>query len=179
MVRNILKSLVVSSLLLCSHGVIADPGFGLYANLGLSVIKDRDSNSNFQGNSTGGSYGVDYRTKNGLSFGFGGFTLGSADDTLNGVDTNIDVRGLELFLRYPFWQKEHAEVFARIGGVHYFADVEPGGVFTLFGNDGWDLGLGVDFLRDDNWTWRLEARYMNGDRDEAASLFTAGIRYQF
>ncbi len=158
---------------------LAQSGFGVYGGLGVSLIKDDDGTSNFQGTGFGGNAGIDYRASNGVSFGFGVLTLGTAEDTLNGVDTEISVDAVELFVRYPFVTLGGAEIFGRLGGINYSADVEPGSNFNIFGDPAWDVGVGVDFVDNGPWAVRAEARYLNGADDESGGFASIGFRYGF
>ena len=157
-------------------------GWGVSATLGASQIKDKDGSETFKGNGFGLSAEVEYRFTPNFALGFGGFSLGRADDTFNGVDTEIEVRGYDFFGRIIFPLSEEMDLFGRIGAANYFVDIDPGTVSfqdALFGEDAVELGLGLDFGRKENLAYRLEGRFFNGGSDETGVLLMVGINYLF
>ena len=157
-------------------------GWGLSATIGTSQIKDKDGAETFKGNSFGLSAEVEYRFTPNLALGFGGFSLGRADDTFNAVDTEIEVRGYSLFGRVILPLSDTVDVFGRIGAANYFVDIDPGTVSfqdALFGEDAVELGLGVDFGRREKLAYRLEGRFFNGGSDETGVLLVVGVNYLF
>ena len=154
-------------------------GFAFNGGIGSSVIRDEDGVETFRGTAFGFSVGVEYRLKSNLAFGFGTFNLGKANDTIQSVDTELDVRGLEILARYYFPISERSELFGLIGAANYYVDIEPGGNNGLFGEDAWELGGGLDYYTGDSFSWRIEGRFYNGPRDESAGLLTVGFNYRF
>lgn len=57
---------------------------------------------------------VEYRFTPNLALGFGDFSLGRADDSFGGVETEINVRGFELFGRVIYPVSKSIEDFGRI-----------------------------------------------------------------
>lgn len=156
-------------------------GWGLNAGIGASQIRDRDNDGTFDGNALGFSLEVEYRFSRSFALGFGGFTLGTADDTVNSVDTEIDVDAINLVGRLIFPLSDSVDVYGRLGVVNYFTDVEPGfgGLDRLFGDDAVELGIGMDVGGGEHFAFRLEGRYFNGSRDETGALLTLGVNYRF
>ncbi len=157
-------------------------GWGLSATIGASKIEDKDGTDTFSGNGFGFSAEFEYRFTPNFALGFGGFSLGSAEDTFNSVDTQIEVRGYDLFGRGIFPVSDKADVFVRIGAANYFVDIDPGSVSfadALFGEDAVEFGLGVDFGRREKLAFRLEGRFFNGGNDETGALLMAGVNYLF
>lgn len=154
-------------------------GFAFNAGLGASQIRDEDGAETFQGTSFAYSFGIEYRFKSRLALGFEVFDLGTADDTVQGVATEIEVRGFEFTARQYFGDAERAEPFVLLGAAVYSADVEPGGNNGLFGDDAWVVGGGIDYYFAPTFAWRFEGRFFNGPRDESAGLLTAGFVYRF
>lgn len=176
--------LTVLVLALCATPTSADDrtGWSFSAGIGASQIKDKDNDETFDGNSFGFAAEIEYRFTEYFALGFGGFTLGRAEDMFNGVDTEIEVRGYDFFGRviYPF--SDTAEVFGRLGATNYFVDIDPGSVSiddALFGNDATEFGLGVDFGRKKKMAMRIEGRYYSGGSDESGALILAGFNYLF
>lgn len=167
-----------------SFPAVADDkvGWGLSGTLGASQIKDKDGADTFQGNGVGLSAEVEYRFTPNFALGFGGFSLGSAEDTFGTIDTEIEVRGFEFFGRAIFPVSDAVDVYGRVGAANYYVDIDPGSVSlddALFGEDAVELGLGVDFARKDGLAYRLEGRFFNGGKDETGFLLTVGINYLF
>lgn len=157
-------------------------GWGVSATIGISQIKDQDGTETFRGNSLGFSAEVEYRFTPNIALGIGGFSLGRASDTINAVDTEIKVRGYDLFGRIIFPLSDSVDVFGRIGAANYFVDIEPGTVSfqdALFGEDAVELGLGVDFGRSEQIAYRLEGRFFNGGKDETGVMLMFGFNYLF
>jgi hypothetical protein len=154
-------------------------GWGISGGVGASLIKDKDGNETFNGNSFGYSLEVEYRFTPYFALAVGPFSLGSADDFFDGVDTTIKVRGFGFAGRVIYPVSDTADVYARLGGVSYFADLEPGGNNGLFGDDAVEVGAGVDLGAGNSMSFRFEGRYFNGSRDESGALITAGFSYRF
>ena len=159
-----------------------DTGWGISAGVGAARIRDKDGADEFSGGSLGLSADVEYRFTPNFALGFGGFSLGRADDSFGGVDTEIEVRGYELFGRVIVPMTETVEFYGRIGAANYFVDIDPGGVSledALFGEDAVGLGIGLDFGRKEKLAFRIEGRYLNGGSDETGTLLTVGVNYLF
>ncbi len=157
-------------------------GWGVSAGIGSSRIRDKDGSDTFSGNGFGLMAEVEYRFTSNLALGFGGFSLGRADDSFGGVDTEIEVRGYELFGRLIYPASDSVDVYGRIGAANYFVDIEPGSVGlddALFGDDALEIGFGVDFSRREKLAIRLEGRYLNGGDDETGTLLVVGFNYLF
>ena len=73
---------------------------------------------------------------------------------------------------------ESVELFALAGSAGYTADLEPGGNNGLFGEDAFELGLGLDIGNRENFAFRLAGRYYDGPRDESGALTTIGFNYR-
>lgn len=157
-------------------------GWSISATVGASQIRDEDGSDVFRGNGLGLSAEIEYRFTPNFALGVGGFSLGTADDTFNSVDTEIQVRGYNVFGRLIHPVSDSIDVFARVGAASYFVDVDPGNVSildTLFGRDAVEFGLGVDFGRQNQLAFRLETRFFNGGRDETGILLMFGVNYLF
>jgi hypothetical protein len=157
-------------------------GWGVSATVGTSKIEDKDGADTFGGNGFGVSAEIEYRFTPNFALGFGVFSLGNAEDTFNSVETQIEVRGLDLFGRAILPVSDSVDVFARVGSANYFVDIEPGSVSFLdglFGKEAVELGLGVDFGRREKIGIRLEGRFFNGGSDETGALLMVGVNYLF
>ncbi|MDJ0748541.1 MAG: outer membrane beta-barrel protein [Woeseiaceae bacterium] len=156
-------------------------GWGVSAGIGSSRIKDKDGADRFSGAGFGLAAEVEYRFSPNIALGLGGFSLGRAEDSFGGVDTEIEVRGFELFGRVILPVSDTFEVFGRVGAATYFVDIDPGGVSIddIFGEDAVELGVGVDFGRKEKLAFRLEGRHFNGGSDETGALMLLGFNYLF
>jgi hypothetical protein len=157
-------------------------GWGITAALGATRIKDKDGVETFSGSASGYSAAVEYRFTQYFALGFGGFSLGKATDTFNSVETQIEVRGYNIFVRAIYPVSHKVDVFAHIGSANYFVDIDPGSQsFTdaLFGKEATEFGLGIDFARREKLAFRFEGRYFDGGRDETGSLLMVGFNYLF
>ncbi|MGI9232582.1 MAG: outer membrane beta-barrel protein [Woeseiaceae bacterium] len=152
-------------------------GWAMSAGIGSSVIKDRDGNETFDGNGFGYTWGLEYRFSRQWALGIDLFSLGSASDTFNSVNTTIDVGGMDIRGRIIFPLSENVEMYGRLGFAGYFADVDPG--TNNLGEDAVSLGLGLDIDRGEHFTIRLDGRYFDGPRDESGALLTIGFNYRY
>lgn len=164
---------------LCSTVARAEDktGWALSFGVGGSVIHDRDGNETFRASDLAYNWGPEYRFSKRFALGIDFFSLGSGSDTINGVDTTIDVGGFEIRGRYIFPLSDRVEMYTRLGIVGYFADVDPGG--SNLGEDAVALGLGFDIGTSEHWTFRLDGRYLQGPSNESGALVTAGFNYRF
>ncbi len=157
-------------------------GFGISAGIGASQIRDKDGDAEFSAGDIGWTLEFEYRFTPNFALGLGGFSLGRANDDFGGVDTEIAVRGWNVFGRTIVEVSENVEAFGRIGVANYFVDIDPGSVSfddALFGQGAIELGVGFDIGRRDKLAFRVEGRYFDGDNDESGLLFTVGINYLF
>ncbi len=154
-------------------------GFAVNAGIGVSQVKDRDGSDSFNANAFGYQLGVEYRFTRHFALGLNTFGLGTAEDDFNSVNTRIEVRGIDIVMRFIKPVSASIELFALAGSAAYKADLEPGGNNGLFGEDAVELGLGLDFGAGDNFDWRLAGRYYDGPRDESGALITVGFNYRF
>ena len=154
-------------------------GWEIYGGIGPSVIRDEDGSETFRGTSFGFLFGGGFRFSENFALGIHGISLGEANDTIGGVDTEIEVDAVGFSARLIFPLSEKTEAYGILGGIIYDADVSPGGGFSIFGEDGWELGAGLDFATSDNLSLRLEGRYFNGQADESGGLVTFGFGYRF
>lgn len=180
-----MKSLVFTSvaLLFLLFAAPADAqdkrGWGLAVGIGVGQAKDTDGTEKFQGTAFGYSIEGEYRFSPNFALGSGIFSLGESSDTFNGVDTDLKVRGIGIHGRVILPLSDTVDVYGRVGGVSYYADLEPGGSNGLFGDDAVELGLGIDIGGGNNMAFRLEGRHFNGGRDETGNLFTLGFIYRW
>jgi opacity protein-like surface antigen len=155
-------------------------GWEIYGGIGPSVIRDEDGTETFRGTSFGFIFGGGYRFSENFALGFHGISLGTAEDTIAAVDTEIEVDAFGLSARLIFPMTEKVEAYGILGGIVYDADVRPGGgSFSIFGEDAWELGAGLDFATSENLSLRVEGRYFNGQADESGALLSFGFGYRF
>lgn len=154
-------------------------GFAVNGGIGSSNVRDKDATESFQGSAFAWNLGVEYRFNRTFALGFGTFNLGKPTDTLSGVETEFDVRGIEVLARLYFPLTDKIEIFGLVGNANYYVDIEPGGNNGLFGEEAWEYGAGIDFDVTDDFSWRLEGRYYDGPRAESANLVTLGFTYRF
>jgi len=153
-------------------------GFAISAGVGATQIRDRDGTDTFDGNAFGFSLDVEYRFTDHLALGAGVFSLGTADDNFDAVNTEITAKGIGVYGRVIAPLSDAIELYGRIGSYNYTADLEPGGN-NFFGEDAVEFGAGLDFGRSERISFRVEARYFDGVRDESGALLTAGFNYRF
>ncbi len=178
------QTIGLTTLLLCSVFATAPvdaqdrTGFAISAGLGAAQIRDRDSTDTFDGNALGFSLDFEYRFTDHLALGVGGFSLGTAEDIFDGVNTEITAKGFGFYGRAIAPISEAIEFYGRVGVFSYTADLEPGGN-NGFGDDAVEFGAGLDLGRSESISFRIEARYFDGVRDESGALLTAGFSYRF
>lgn len=153
-------------------------GFALNVGVGVSEISDKDGADRFKGNSFGYSIGAEYRFNRNFAVGLGIFNLGTAEDQFAGTNTEIEVRGGDVVIRFIAPVNEGFEFFGTFGQSWYTADLEPGGSNGPFGDTALELGLGMD-IGSGPLSFRLAGRYFDGPKDEAGALLTAGVNYRF
>lgn len=154
-------------------------GFSVSLGIGTSVIRDEDGSETFRGSDFAYSFAGEYRFDRRFALGMNLFDLGTARDVIDGVDTEIEAAGFDLFIRIPWQLGAKTEVYALLGTVVYQADIRPGGSTGLFGESAWMAGVGFDFLRSEALAVRAEGRFFNGPRDESGGLLTLGFSYRF
>lgn len=156
-------------------------GWSVSGMIGVSQIRDEDETDTFDGNSLGLALEGEFRFTPNIAVGLGLFSLGRADDTFDGVDTEISVRGFSIFGRAIYPVSDSVDIYGRIGSAVYYVDIDPGGVglADLFGEDAVELGVGIDFGRQEKLAYRLEGRYYNGGKEETGALITFGFNYLF
>ena len=154
-------------------------GFAVNVGVGVSQVKDRDGAETFNANDFGYVLGVEYRFNDHFALGMNTFGLGSPEDDFNAVPTTIEVKGLDLVMRFILPTSGTVEFFALAGTAGYTADLEPGGNNGLFGEDAVEFGLGMDIDTGNACAFRLAGRYFDGPRDESGALVTAGFNYRF
>jgi hypothetical protein len=178
---NRISAVVVLSLVLslAAEGAAAQDkrGFAVNAGVGMSQIKDKDGADKFDGNAFGYTLGGEFRFNENFALGFGVFSLGTADDDFNGVNTDIEVNGTEINMRFIMPVSDSLEFFGKVGSAWYSADLEPGGSNGL-GDTAIDFGVGLDIGRS-NLTFRLAGTYFDGTKNESGALISAGINYRF
>lgn len=152
-------------------------GWGMNAGIGVSLIKDRDGDETFEGNSFGYTWGLEYRFPQRWALGIDLFSLGRGRDTLSSGETTITVGGFDLRGRIIFPVSETVELYGRLGYAGYFADVDPGR--QNLGEEATSFGFGLDVDRGEHFTFRIEGRYFDGRRDESGGLLTVGLNYRF
>ncbi len=154
-------------------------GVSVNGGIGTSIIRDEDGTETFRGNAFAYSFGVEFRFNERFALGLNLFDLGSANDTFFGEDTDIDVNGGGLRGRIIWPVTDKTEFYGILGGNIYSAQLSPGGSFNPFGSGAWEAGIGADIATSNNLSIRFEGRFLNGDRDESAGLFTVGLSYRF
>jgi len=152
-------------------------GFAVNVGIGISQIKDKDGADTFDGNAFGYTIGGEFRFNENFALGGGVFGLGTADDEFDGVNTDIEVKGGEINMRFIKPLSDSLEFFGKVGSAFYTADLEPGGSNGL-GDTAVEFGVGLDIGRG-NLALRLAGTYFDGSRDESGALITAGINYRF
>lgn len=176
--RTLLAVALVSFIAMLPVNAQERTGFEIHGGIGASQIKDRDGSDTFDGSGFGYTFGIEYRFVPRFALGVDLFSLGSANDTIDSVDTEIEADGIDLFARLIFPLSDAVEVYGRVGGTIYNADVVPGLSSGPFGEEATTFGAGLDIGRD-KLTFRLEGRYIDGRRDESGALLTAGFSYRF
>lgn len=164
-----------------SHPALAQvkSGWEIHGGIGPSVIRDEDGTETFRGTGFGFIFGGEYRFTDHFALGLNVLSLGSADDTIGGVETEIEVDAIGFTGRIIFPLGERVEGYGLIGSIVYDADVNPGGGFRIFGEDAWEFGAGIDIPTSEQFSLRVDGRYFNGTRDESGGLLTFGFSYRF
>lgn len=154
-------------------------GWAVNAGIGGGIVRDEDGSETFRGGAFAWKTGIEFRTRGAIAIGFTVFDLGTAEDTVGGVDTEIRVDGIDLHARFIFAPGETTEFYGLIGGAVYDADVSTGGGFSLFGDGAIVIGGGVDIFTGERSSIRAEARYLEGDRNESGGYATIGFNFRF
>ncbi|MEL6870809.1 MAG: outer membrane beta-barrel protein [Pseudomonadota bacterium] len=154
-----------------------DTGLGVSVSLGASRIADDDGDESFRGDGVGVAVDFEYRFHPSFALGMGYIGFGRATDTVDGVETDISARAVDMFARPVFSLSDSVELYGRFGFALYGADLEPGS--SALGG-GWEAGLGLDIgQRDKNYSVRFEGRFLNGRDDESALMLGAGVALLF
>ena len=176
---NLLLLLLVSAVFFAGESVADEKrGFSVNFGIGLSQIRDKDGDDRFKGDALGYSIGGEYRIGRNFALGAGVFGLGTAEDEFDGVDTEIEVKGGDLNMRFIMPASDAVEFYGLVGHAWYTADLEPGGNNGLFGDTAFQFGFGMD-IGSGKLAFRLAGRYFDGPKDESGALVTAGFNYRF
>lgn len=156
-------------------------GWGFSAGVGVSQIRDRDDDGTFEGNGFAYIINGEYRFSENFALGAGFFSLGEDDDLVNSIDTNLDVGGVDLFLRGILPISENTDIYGRLGAAIYNVDSDPFSFNGLFGDDAFEVGVGLEFDggESDYFVFRLEGLFLKGGSNESGGLLTAGFSYRF
>lgn len=169
-------SLFLLALCLSDTANAADrKGFSISAMLGRAEVEDKDGTATFRGSDLGFAFDFGYRYSF-VEFGLNFYSLGTTEDTVNGIDTRIEARGNNLYGRAIFPLSDRSEIYGRIGTGAYVVTVEPG-VIDL--DDPLELGIGIDFARNERLAFRIEGRFLNSGNDEQATMLLAGVNFLF
>ncbi len=153
-------------------------GWALNVGIGSAIVRDEDDTETFRGNAFAWKTGIEYRMQNSIALGFTVFDLGTASDTVGGVDTDVRVDGIDVHARFIFRPGESTEFYGLFGGAIYDANVSTGGS-SFFGDGAFLVGGGVDFFTSDRSAVRFELRYLEGDRNESGGYATIGFNFSF
>lgn len=169
-------------LLLSGHATAqeANPtGLALLFGVGPTTIEDEDGpGETFDGSDTGWNLEMEFRIHEYFAFGFNRTSFGQDTDLFNGTDTTIEVDGSGYFVRGYLPVTPRLTLSARYGETFYDADLEPGGGSFLF-DAAKDYGIAADVYFTDHLALRAEGRLLDGDNQEAGSIATMGLRWQF
>ena len=156
-------------------------GFGAALGIGVSGIEDEDApGDTFDGSDIGWNVDLEWRFIENLSLGMNFTSLGEDSDDFNGADTTIGVDGFGFFVRGYLPVSSNLTFHARSGETNYSVDIDPGfDSFFPFSDSAKDFGFGGDYYLNENFAVRLETRWLDGPNQEAGSLTTIGMRWQF
>lgn len=158
-----------------------DTGIAFALGYGPTTIEDTDGpGDSFDGSDFGYNFDLEWRIARYFAIGMNFLDLGEDSDQFNGEDTSIGVTGLGFYVRGYLPLDNGWTLNAHFGGTNYSTDIDPGGgtVFP-FSDNADDYGIGVDYSFTDNWSVRLQHRWLDGPSQEFGSLSTIGVRYQF
>ncbi len=179
LVRYVLAPLALILFAGAAHAQESDrSGWALNIGLGGGIVRDEDDTETFRGSAFAWKTGIEYRMQNSIALGFTVFDLGTAEDTVGGVETEVRVDGIDFHARFVFGSGGQTEFYGLLGGAIYDANVSTGGS-SIFGDGAILIGGGVDFFTGERSSIRFEARYLEGDRNESGGYATLGFNFRF
>ena len=119
-------------------------GWAVNFGVGVSQIRDRDDEGTFEGNSFAYMVNGEFRFSENFALGAGFISLGDDDDVVAGIDTSLDVGGVDLFVRGILPINETTEIYGRFGTAIYQVDSDPFSFNGLFGDDAFEVGAGLE-----------------------------------
>jgi OOP family OmpA-OmpF porin len=183
--RNVrfFSAILALALAVSANTAGASDGFYLGAGAGQATIEIDDNEVDFDQDDFGWKAFAGYRF--GSYFGVeGGYvSLGEPDDTVLGVDIEVDADGWDLFA-VGFWPiGTRWDLFGKVGFIAWSADVKGSfeGISVSDDQDGEDLafGLGVGWNMNDHFSFRGEWEYFDIDDTDEVYMLSVGAVYRF
>ena len=184
-VRNVrfFSAILALALAVSANTAAASDGFYVGAGAGQATIEIDDNEVDFDQDDFGWKAFAGYRF--GSYFGVeGGYVnLGEPDDTVLGVDIEVDADGWDLFA-VGFWPiGTRWDLFGKVGFIAWSADDKGSfeGISVSDDQDGEDLafGLGVGWNMDDHFSFRGEWEYFDIDDTDEVYMLSVGAVYRF
>jgi hypothetical protein len=183
MQKHIAASLAAALALASLPAVAADNGVYLGGSLGQSGVSFDEAvdgiDADFDANGLGWKLIAGWRFLDWLSVEANYLDLGSPDDTVQGDKIETDVSGFSLSA-VGFLPVGPVDLFARVGGVNWSADVTAPDLDIRGSEDGTDLtyGVGAQFRV---WSLSVRGEYEIFDVDGAdtVDMFSVGVTWTF
>ena len=157
-------------------------GFSVGASIGSSKIEVDDSSSGiaFDGSDFGWKVFGKYMFNDNWGIEVGYVDFGNPDDTILGVDFDIEVDGIDAFFIGSFPATDSVDLFGKAGYVSWDAKISSPGVPSQ-SDDGSDLALGVGaaFHTSDKFSILGEWEWFDIEDSDAVWILSIGIEVGF
>ena len=158
----------------------ADGGFALGASAGYTTVSDSFDDADFDGSDVGYKAFATWMWSDYFGIEGGYIDFGEPSDDILDVPTSIDATGWNLYLVGNIPVTDSLDIFAKVGGVRWDADLFVDG-FPVDSDDGQDLAVsgGLRWNISDNFGIRGELDWYDISETDAAWMAGVGIEFRF
>lgn len=157
-------------------------GLSVGASVGSSKIEANDLSStiDFDGSDFGWKIFGKYMFNDNWGLEVGYVDFGNPDDTILGVDIDIEVDGVDAFLIGSFPASDSFDLFGKAGYVSWDAEISAPGAPTVK-DDGSDLALGIGaaFHGSDSFSILGEWEWFDIEDSDAVWMLSVGVEVHF
>jgi len=157
-------------------------GFSVGASIGSSKIKVDDSSSgiNFDGSDMGWKLFGKYMFNDNWGIEVGYVDLGNPDDTILGVDIDVEADGIDAFLIGSIPASESFDLFGKVGYIAWDAKISSPGI-PAESDDGSDLaaGIGGAFHTSDRFSILGEWEWFDIEDSDSVWMLSIGVEVGF
>jgi OOP family OmpA-OmpF porin len=174
-----LLTIAALALALMTPAALAE-GFSVGASVGSSKITVDDSGIDFDGSDVGWKVFGKYMFNDNWGVEVGFVDLGNPDDTILGVDIDVEADGIDAFFIGSFPASESFDLFGKVGYLSWDAEISSPGIPSE-SDDGSDLafGIGGAFHTSDQFSILGEWEWFDIEDSDSVWMLSIGIEVGF